>query len=114
MILLKFSKNPSLSLGAEYEKINFTQLVLDQTYGNGNQNQDEYSSSFVSEFIFPYKKTQLELSARRTINQMFDNNNSHRIGVTYKINKGKIFVNHARAFQKSNFHRKIWILSWNV
>ena len=101
--LLKFSKNPSLSLGAEYEKINFTQLVLDQTYGNGNQNQDEYSSSFVSEFIFPYKKTQLELSARRTINQMFDNNNSHRIGVTYKINKGKIFVNHARAFKNPTF-----------
>ena len=66
-----------MSIGAEYEKINFTQLVLDQSYGNGNQNQDEYSSSFVSEFIFPYKKT-LELSVRRTINQMFDNNNSHR------------------------------------
>ena len=100
---LKFSKNPSLSLGAEYEKINFTQLVLDQSYGNGNQSQDEYSSSFVSEFIFPYKKIQLELSARRTINQMFDNNNSHRVGATYKINKGKIFANHARAFKNPTF-----------
>ena len=101
--LLKFSKNPSLSFGAEYEKINFTQLVLDQSYGNGNQNQDEYNSSLVSEFIFPYNKTQLEFSVRRTINQMFDNNNSHRVGVTYKINEGKVFVNHARAFKNPTF-----------
>ncbi len=101
--LLKFSKNPSLSFGVEYEKINFTQLVLDQSYGNGNQNQDEYNSSFVSEFIFPYKKTQLEFSVRRTVNQMFDNNNSHRVGVTYKISEGKVFVNHARAFKNPTF-----------
>ena len=100
---LKFSKNPSLSFGVEYEKINFTQLVLDQSYGNGNQNQDEYNSSFVSEFIFPYKKTQLEFSVRRTVNQMFDNNNSHRVGVTYKISEGKVFVNHARAFKNPTF-----------
>ena len=34
---------------------------------------------------------------------MFDNNNSHRVGVTYKINEGKIFVNHARAFKNPTF-----------
>ena len=95
--------SPSISFGAEYEKINFTQLVLDQSYGNGNQNQAEYSGSFVSELIFPYKNTQFEISLRRTINQKFDNNNTHRIGFTYKLNNGKIFINHATAFKNPTF-----------
>jgi len=95
--------SPSISFGAEYEKINFTQLVLDQSYGNGNQNQAEYSGSFVSELIFPYKNTQFEISLRRTINQKFDNNNTHRVGFTYKLNNGKIFINHATAFKNPTF-----------
>ena len=94
---------PSLSFSAEYEKINFTQLVLDRSYGNGNQNQDEYSGSFVSELIFPYRNTQFEISLRRTINQKFDNNNTHRVGFTYKLENGKVFINHATAFKNPTF-----------
>jgi len=104
--LIDFVNNqisPSLSFSAEYEKINFTQLVLDQSYGNGNQNQAEYNGSFVSELIFPYKNTQFEISLRRTINQKFDNNNTHRVGFTYKLNNGKIFINHATAFKNPTF-----------
>ena len=95
--------NSSLSVGLEYEKINFTQLVLNQAYGNGNQNQGEYSGSITSELILPWKDFQIELGYRKTINQKFNNNNSHRFGLTYKINNGKIFFNHSTSFKNPTF-----------
>ena len=96
------SKNSSLSLGIEYEKVNFTQLVQ-ASGGAGDQIQNEYNSSFASELILPFKNAQIELSLRRTINQRFINNNSHRVGFTYKLNNGKFFINHATAFKNPTF-----------
>ena len=37
--ILKSTYTPTVSFGFEYEKINFTQLIEDDTYGDGNQMQ---------------------------------------------------------------------------
>ena len=89
--ILNSQYRPSLSLGLEYEKINFTQLVLDQQYGNGNQKQREYSGSYSLEILYPIDNFQFEVSGKRSINQKFSNNKSHRVGLSYKLNNGKFF-----------------------
>lgn len=94
---------PQINLGFEYEKINFTQLVKDKTYGNGDQIQDEYGTSFSSEIIYPINNFQFELSIRRTINQRFSNQNTHRVGISYKNNRNKVFINHSSAFKNPTF-----------
>ena len=101
--ILKSKFDPTISFGIEYEKINFTQLVEDDTYGNGNQMQKEYNGSFSTELIYPINNFQFDLSARRTINQKFSNNNTHRAGVAYILKKGKVFFNHSTAFKNPTF-----------
>tara|TARA_B100000035_G_scaffold44693_1_gene33663 strand:+ start:2805 stop:4694 length:1890 start_codon:yes stop_codon:yes gene_type:complete len=101
--LFNLSEDPLLSIGIEYEKINFTQLVLNTAYGNGNQMQSEYSSSFSLELLHPIDNFQFEVSARRTINQRFANKNTHRFGISYKLKNGKFFINHSTAFKNPTF-----------
>jgi len=101
--IFNLNKNPLLSIGLEYEKINFTQLVLNQAYGNGNQIQSEYNSSLSLEMLYPINSFQFELSLRRTINQRFANENTHRFGISYKLNNGKFFINHSTAFKNPTF-----------
>ena len=92
---------PTISIGLEHKKINFTQLVADKTYGDGDQMQGEYSNSYSAELIYPLKNLQFEFGLRKTTNQKFDNQNTHRFGITYK-NK-KIFFNHSTAFKNPTF-----------
>mgnify|MGYP001430277312 CR=1 FL=1 len=101
--ILKSTYTPTVSFGFEYEKINFTQLIEDDTYGDGNQMQKEYSGSFSAELIYPINNFQFDLSARRTINQKFSNNNTHRAGITYILDNGKVFFNHSTAFKNPTF-----------
>ena len=101
--ILNSKYRPSLSLGLEYEKINFTQLVLDQQYGDGNQKQREYSGSYSAEILYPIDNFQFEASGKRSINQKFSNNKSHRVGVSYKLNNGKLFFNHSTAYKNPSF-----------
>ena len=101
--ILKSKYNPKLSLGFEYEKINFTQLVLDKTYGNGDQMQGEYSNSFSAELLYPINNIQLEIGLRRVINQKFLNNNLHRFGISYKLKNSKIYFNHSTAIKNPTF-----------
>ena len=101
--ILNSQYRPSLSLGLEYEKINFTQLVLDQQYGNGNQKQREYSGSYSLEILYPIDNFQFEVSGKRSINQKFSNNKSHRVGLSYKLNNGKFFFNHSTAYKNPSF-----------
>ena len=101
--LFKIKHNPSLSLGFEYKKLNFTQLVKDKTYGDGDQMQGEYNSSYSAEFIYPLENLQFELGVRRTLNQKFDNQNTHRFGISYKQKNKKIFFNHSTAFKNPTF-----------
>ena len=58
-----------------------SQLVLDDTYGNGNQIQSEYNNSYSLELLYPISNFQFEFSVRKTINQRFENKNTHRIGI---------------------------------
>jgi vitamin B12 transporter len=95
--------SPSLSIGLEYKKLNFTQLVKDKTYGNGNQIQSEYHNSYSAELIYPLNNLQLEFSLRKTLNQKFDNQNTHRFGISYKNKNKKIFFNHSTAFKNPTF-----------
>ena len=95
--------SPSLSIGLEYKKLNFTQLVKDKTYGNGDQMQSEYHNSYSAELIYPLNNLQLEFSLRKTLNQKFDNQNTHRFGVSYKNKNKKIFFNHSTAFKNPTF-----------
>jgi len=101
--ILNSQYHPSLSLGLEYEKINFTQLVLDQQYGDGNQKQREYSGSYSLEILYPLDSFQFEVSGKRSVNQKFNNNKSHRVGVSYKLNNGKLFFNHSTAYKNPSF-----------
>ena len=101
--LFKSKFEPLLSIGFEYKKLNFTQLVKDKTYGDGDQMQGEYNSSYSTELIYPLENLQFELSLRRTLNQKFDNQNTHRFGVAYKQKNKKIFFNHSTAFKNPNF-----------
>ena len=101
--LFKSKYEPLLSIGFEYKKLNFTQLVKDKTYGDGDQMQGEYNSSYSTELIYPLENLQFELSLRRTLNQKFDNQNTHRFGVAYKQKNKKIFFNHSTAFKNPNF-----------
>ena len=101
--LFKTKYEPTLSLGFEYKKLNFTQLVKDKTYGDGDQMQGEYNSSYSAEFIYPLKSLQFELGVRRTLNQKFDNQNTHRFGISYKQKNKKIFFNHSTAFKNPTF-----------
>ena len=95
--------SPSLSIGLEYKKLNFTQLVKDKTYGNGDQMQSEYHNSYSAELIYPLNNLQLEFSLRKTLNQKFDNQNTHRFGISYKNKNKKIFFNHSTAFKNPTF-----------
>ncbi|MAZ80087.1 MAG: hypothetical protein CMD72_05025 [Gammaproteobacteria bacterium] len=95
--------NPTISIGLEHKKINFTQLVADKTYGNGDQMQGEYSNSYSTELIYPFKNLQFEFGLRKTTNQKFDNQNTHRFGITYKNKNKKIFFNHSTAFKNPTF-----------
>ena len=99
----KSKYNPLLSIGLEYKKLNFTQLVKDKTYGDGDQMQSEYNSSYSTELIYPLKNLQFELGLRRTLNQKFDNQNTHRFGISYKQKNKKIFFNHSTAFKNPTF-----------
>ena len=99
----KSKYNPTISIGLEYKKLNFTQLVADKQYGDGDQMQGEYNNSYSSELIYPLKNLQFEFSLRKTINQKFDNQNTHRFGVTYKQKNKKIFFNHSTAFKNPTF-----------
>ena len=99
----KSKHNPLLSIGFEYKKLNFTQLVKDKTYGDGDQMQGEYNSSYSAELIYPLKDLQFELGLRRTLNQKFDNQNTHRFGISYKQKNKKIFFNHSTAFKNPTF-----------
>ena len=101
--LFKTKYEPSLSIGFEYKKLNFTQLVKDKTYGDGDQMQGEYNSSYSAEFIYPLENLQFELGVRRTLNQKFDNQNTHRFGISYKKKNKKIFFNHSTAFKNPTF-----------
>ena len=101
--LFKTKYEPTLSLGFEYKKLNFTQLVKDKTYGDGDQMQGEYNSSYSAEFIYPLENLQFELGVRRTLNQKFDNQNTHRFGISYKQKNKKIFFNHSTAFKNPTF-----------
>ncbi len=101
--LLNSNFNPKLSFNIDYEKTNFTQLVKDKTYGDGDKMESEYSSSFSSEILYPINNFQFDLSLRRTLNQRFNNNNSHRFGVTYKNHFGKFFINHSTAFKNPTY-----------
>ena len=101
--LFKTKYEPSLSIGFEYKKLNFTQLVKDKTYGDGDQMQGEYNSSYSAEFIYPLENLQFELGIRRTLNQKFDNQNTHRFGISYKKKNKKIFFNHSTAFKNPTF-----------
>ena len=101
--LFKIKHNPLLSLGFEYKKLNFTQLVKDKTYGDGDQMQGEYNTSYSAELIYPLENLQFELGVRRTLNQKFDNQNTHRFGISYKQKNKKIFFNHSTAFKNPTF-----------
>jgi vitamin B12 transporter len=101
--IFKSRYSPLLSIGLEYKKLNFTQLVKDKTYGNGDQMQSEYHNSYSAELIYPLNNLQLEFSLRKTLNQKFDNQNTHRFGVSYKNKNKKIFFNHSTAFKNPTF-----------
>lgn len=101
--LFKTKYEPTLSLGFEYKKLNFTQLVKDKRFGDGNQMQGEYNNSYSAEFIYPLENLQFELGIRRTLNQKFDNQNTHRFGISYKQKNKKIFFNHSSAFKNPTF-----------
>ena len=101
--LFKTKYEPTLSLGFEYKKLNFTQLVKDKRFGDGNQMQGEYNNSYSAEFIYPLENLQFELGVRRTLNQKFDNQNTHRFGISYKQKNKKIFLNHSTAFKNPTF-----------
>ena len=101
--LFKTKYEPTLSLGFEYKKLNFTQLVKDKRFGDGNQMQGEYNNSYSAEFIYPLENLQFELGVRRTLNQKFDNQNTHRFGISYKQKNKKIFFNHSSAFKNPTF-----------
>ena len=101
--LFKTKYEPTLSLGFEYKKLNFTQLVKDKRFGNGDQMQGEYNNSYSAEFIYPLENLQFELGVRRTLNQKFDNQNTHRFGISYKQKNKKIFFNHSTAFKNPTF-----------
>ena len=88
----KSKYSPTISIGLEHKKINFTQLVADKTYGDGDQMQGEYSNSYSTELIYPLKNLQFEFGLRKTTNQKFDNQNTHRFGITYKNKNKKIFL----------------------
>ena len=99
----KTKHNPLLSIGLEYKKLNFTQLVADKEYGDGDQMQGEYNNSYSAELIYPLQNLQFEVGLRKTINQKFDNQNTHRFGITYKQKNKKIFFNHSTAFKNPTF-----------
>ena len=101
--LFKSKYEPLLSIGFDYKKLNFTQLVKDKSYDDGDQIQGEYSSSYSAEFIYPLENLQFELGLRRTLNQKFDNQNTHRFGISYKKKNKKIFFNHSTAFKNPTF-----------
>ena len=101
--LFKTKYEPTLSLGFEYKKLNFTQLVKDKRFGDGDQMQGEYNNSYSAEFIYPLENLQFELGVRRTLNQKFDNQNTHRFGISYKQKNKKIFFNHSTAFKNPTF-----------
>ena len=101
--LFKSKYKPLLSIGFDYKKLNFTQLVKDKSYGDGDQIQSEYSSSYSTEFIYHLEDLQFELGLRRTLNQKFDNQNTHRFGISYKEKNKKIFFNHSTAFKNPTF-----------
>ena len=101
--LLKSKYEPLLSIGFDYKKLNFTQLVKDKSYQDGDQIQGEYSSSYSAELIYPLENLQFELGLRRTLNQKFDNQNTHRFGISYKKKNKKIFFNHSTAFKNPTF-----------
>ena len=101
--LFKSKYEPLLSIGFDYKKLNFTQLVKDKSYGDGDQIQSEYSSSYSTEFIYHLEDLQFELGLRRTLNQKFDNQNTHRFGISYKEKNKKIFFNHSTAFKNPTF-----------
>ena len=101
--LFKTKYEPTLSLGFEYKKLNFTQLVKDKRFGDGDQMQSEYNNSYSAEFIYPLENLQFELGVRRTLNQKFDNQNTHRFGISYKQKNKKIFFNHSTAFKNPTF-----------
>ena len=101
--LFKTTYEPTLSLGFEYKKLNFTQLVKDKRFGDGDQMQGEYNNSYSAEFIYPLENLQFELGVRRTLNQKFDNQNTHRFGISYKQKNKKIFFNHSSAFKNPTF-----------
>ena len=101
--LFKTKYEPTLSLGFEYKKLNFTQLVKDKRFGDGDQIQGEYNNSYSAEFIYPLENLQFELGVRRTLNQKFDNQNTHRFGISYKQKNKKIFFNHSTAFKNPTF-----------
>ena len=101
--LFKTKYEPTLSLGFEYKKLNFTQLVKDKRFGDGDQMQGEYNNSYSAEFIYPLENLQFELGVRRTLNQKFDNQNTHRFGISYKKKNKKIFFNHSTAFKNPTF-----------
>ena len=58
--LFKTKYEPSLSIGFEYKKLNFTQLVKDKRFGDGDQMQGEYNNSYSAEFIYPLENLQFE------------------------------------------------------
>ena len=49
------------------------------------------------------KNLQFEFGLRKTTNQKFDNQNTHRFGITYKNKNKKIFFNHSTAFKNPTF-----------
>ena len=65
--------------------------------------QGEYNNSYSAEFIYPLENLQFELGVRRTLNQKFDNQNTHRFGISYKKKNKKIFFNHSTAFKNPTF-----------
>ncbi|MBT7542708.1 MAG: TonB-dependent receptor [Gammaproteobacteria bacterium] len=111
--IIKSKYSPKLTLGFEYKKINFKQLVLDKTYGNGNQIQSEHSKSISAELLYPINNVQLEIGLRRTINQKFLNDDSHRFGITYKIKNGKLFFNHSTAIKNPTFTERFGYYTGN-
>ena len=50
-------------------------------------NAKNITGPLIAELIYPINNFQFDLSARRTINQKFSNNNTHRAGVAYILKR---------------------------
>ncbi|WP_416306660.1 TonB-dependent receptor plug domain-containing protein [Neptunicella sp. SCSIO 80796] len=101
----RYAPQSSFVIAAEHTEENFEQRGTVTDYGDPNQDLSNHINSLIVDVQhYLSAKWNLSVSARADHNQVFDNSNSHRMGVNYQpTDNSRLYVSYGKAVKNPSF-----------